>query len=171
MLVVGLALAAFAAAATLAALGAFATVVVEKRVVGPHRFVYRTLEGVGFRQVGELTEQVGDALRAAGARGIQPLDWFQPAGSEAPNEIGYAVAAEEAALLPALDPDLHQRTIPAEHAMTVRFPFVHPLSCVVGYGKVARALAAHRAAHAYADGPSYTLHAGDTILYVQPVVR
>jgi hypothetical protein len=53
----------------------------------------------------------------------------------------------------------------------VEFRIVHPLSYVVGYWKVMRALAAHRAAHGYPDGPSYTLHAGDTILYVQPVVR
>lgn len=61
--------------------------------------------------------------------------------------------------------------IPAEPALAARFPFKHPLSFVVGFLRVAPALSAYRAAHGYRDGPSYTLLEGDTILYVQPVVR
>jgi len=162
---------ASAALAAGAWLGAFARIRVEERVAGPHRFVYRTLRGTSPREVGRITDEVAAALRAAGAKPVQPLDLYYPQGSGNENEIGWTVDDTDAARVAAPGAALVQRTLPAEPAMTVRFPWQHPLSYAVGALRVIPALRAHRELHDYQDGPSYTLHEGDTILYVQPIRR
>jgi hypothetical protein len=155
----------------LAYLGAFASVEVEERATGPFRFVYRTLDGADPRRVGEITDRVGTALRAAGVTRIRPLDIYYPEGAGKPNEIGWEVAEEHAQALAALDASLLQRTIPAEPCMVARFPWKHPLSFVVGFFRVDGALRAHREAHGYQAAPAYTLNEGAAIAYIQPVVR
>jgi len=161
----------FALLAAATFLGAFTRVRVEERSVGPHHFVYRTMHGADPVQVGLITDQVGEALRAAGVTQLQPLDLYYPEGSRERNEIGFAVGEADAARAASLDASFLQRTLPAEAALTVRFPWKHPLSYVVGALRVIPALRAYRAANGYQDGPSYTLHDGDTILYVQPIRR
>lgn len=152
-------------------LGAFERVEIEEREVGPFRFVYRTMLGSDPKQVGLITDEIALALDAAGVRRRQPLDLFQPEGASAPNEIGFAVGDGDAAKLEALDASLLQRTLPAAPSLVARFPWRHPASYVVGYLKVVPTLKLHREAHDYQDGASYTLNLGDTILYVQPIVR
>jgi hypothetical protein len=71
----------------------------------------------------------------------------------------------------ALDSSLLRRTIPAAPSLVARFPWKHPVSFVVGYFRVVPSLHLHREAHGYQDGPSYTVNLGDTILYVQPIVK
>jgi hypothetical protein len=158
-------------AATLSHLGAFATIFVYERDVGPIRFVYLPVEGASFRKVGSVTKEVGRALNVAGATRIEALGLYYPEGSGKPNEIGYAVDETEFPALPKLDPKYLQREIPKTMSMTVRFPFENPLSYVMGFYRVTKLLRAHRAEHAYQDGLSYTLHGGDMILYVQPIVK
>ncbi|MBM4383532.1 MAG: hypothetical protein FJ091_09205 [Deltaproteobacteria bacterium] len=152
-------------------LGAFARIAVEEREVGPHRFVYRTMIGADPQQVGAITDEIARALDAAGITQRQPLDLFYPAGAREPNEIGWAIGDGDAAKLAALDSSLRQRTIPAAPSLVVEFPWKHPASFVVGYFKVVPALELHREAHGYQDAASYTLNLGDTILYVQPIVK
>lgn len=162
-------------AATLAALatwlGAFTSVVVEEREAGPYTFVYRTMPGAEPAQVGALTDELAQTLRAGGIAPREPLDLFYPEGSAQPSEIGFAIASEDAPRVAAHDPSLHVRELPAQPALVARFPWRHPLSFVVGFFKVVPALTAARAARGLRDGPSYTVNLGDTILYVQPIVR
>ncbi len=166
---VALLLAAIASA--LAYLGAFASVVVKEQSMGPYRFVYRGLEGADPRQVGAITDQVGAALRAAGITRIRPFDLYYPPGAGDPNEIGWEVAEEHAAALTTLDRSYLQRTLPAQPCLVARFRWKHPLSFVVGFFKVDRALKAYREARGYQAAAAYTLNEGQTILYLQPVVR
>ncbi len=168
---IALLLVAAAVMGALFQLGAFAPVRVEERAMGPHRFVYRTLQGANPRDVGAITNAVDGALRAAGAKRIQPLGFYFPEGSGRPSEIGCAVADADAAALAKLDASFLQRTLPAADAMVARFPWKHALSYALGYLKVSPMLRAHRMAHGYQDGPSYTLHEGNEIVYVQPVVE
>lgn len=130
----------------LAYLGAFASVEVEERAMGPFRFVYRTLDGADPRRVGEITEQVGNALRAAGVMRIRPFDVYYPEEASTPNEIGWEVAEEHFQALTALDLSFLQRTIPAKPCMVARFPWKHPLSFVVGLWSRRRAARAPRGA-------------------------
>jgi hypothetical protein len=159
------------ALAAAAWLGAFARLEVVEQELEPRRFVYRAMTGADPREVGRVTDQVNAALREAGVTPLAPLGVYYPAGSAQPNEIGWTVDETHAARLSGLDPSLLHRTLRREAAMTVRFPWRHPLSYVVGALRVIPALRAHREAHGYQDGPSYTLHAGDTILYAQPIRR
>ena len=152
-------------------LGVFARVAIEERDVGPYRFVYRTLHGADPRQVGRITDEIAHALDEVGIRDRQPLDLFYPEGASEPSQIGFAIGERDAEKLPALDDSLLQRTLPAARSLVARFPWKHPASFVVGYFKVAPALRRHREAHGYRDGASFTLNRGDTILYVQPIVR
>ena len=155
----------------LAYLGAFASVVVEERTMGPFHFVYRTLDGSDPRRVGEITDRVGMALRAAGVTKIRPFDIFYPEGAGKPNEIGWEVAEEHAQSLATLGSAYLQRTLPAQPCMVARFPWKHPLSFVVGFLRVDGALRAHREANGYQAAPAYTLNEGKQIAYIQPVVR
>ncbi len=157
--------------AALAYLGAFASVEVEERAMGPFRFVYRALDGADPRRVGEITEQVGNALRIAGVTRIRPFDVYYPDEASTPNEIGWEVAEEQWQALAGLDLSLLQRTIPAEPCMVARLPWKHPISFVVGFFRVDGALRAHREANGYQAAPAYTLNEGATIAYIQPVVR
>ncbi len=63
------------------------------------------------------------------------------------------------------------REIPAGLFLTVRFPWRSPLSFVAGYFKVDPALARHRAARGYLKVEALARYDGDTILYMQPVVK
>jgi hypothetical protein len=171
ILLVGLGVVVVAVLSAAAWLGAFARIQIEEREVGPHRFVYRSMTGADPQQVGRITDEIARALDAAGITQRQPLDLFYPEGASAPNEIGFEVLGEDASKLGALDASLLQRTLPAAPSLVARVPWKHPASFVVGYFKVVPALKGHREAHGYQDGPSYTVNLGDTILYVQPIVK
>jgi hypothetical protein len=171
IMTVGFGVLLVAALCAAAWLGAFARIEIEEREAGPYRFVYRTMTGADPQQVGRITDEIARALGAAGIAQRQPLDLFYPEGAAQPNEIGFAVGDADARKLAGLDATLLQRTLPAAPSLVAQFPWKHPASFVVGYFKVVPALKLHREAHAYQDGPSYTVNLGDTILYVQPIVK
>jgi hypothetical protein len=168
-LVIGTLILGGIALATANHLGAFATIFVHEREIGPIRFVYLPVEGANFWRVGRVTEQVGYALNVAGATRIDPVGVYYPPGSGRPNEIGFAVDETEWPALAQLQSKYQQRDIPRALSMTVQFPFENSLSYVMGYFRVMPLLAAHRAEHEYHDGLSYTIHGDDRILYVQPI--
>jgi hypothetical protein len=167
----GLGAALAAAVGAAAWLGAFTRIAVEERVVGPYPFVYRTMAGADPRRVGEVTDEIARALDAAGITQRQPLDLFHPERASEPNEIGFAIGVADTGKLAALDASLLQRELPAAPSLVVEFPWRHPASFVVGYFKVAPALKLYREQHGIRESPSYTVNLGDTILYVQPIVR
>jgi hypothetical protein len=61
--------------------------------------------------------------------------------------------------------------VAAQHCMVTEFPWRNPASFMVGYLKVDPALSAYRAAHGYKEVEALALNDGNTIIYMQPIVR
>ncbi len=149
-------------------LGGFESIVIAEKQAGPFRLVYREMRGTDMQQVGTITDEIAKTLTKAGFRTHQPFDVFFP--DAVPSQIGFVIAAEEEVKLAALDPSIKQRTIPAQKCMVTTFPWKRPASFIVGYMKVDPALKAYRDKHNYANGWAATLHDGDIITYIQPVI-
>ncbi len=63
------------------------------------------------------------------------------------------------------------KVIGARRYLVAQFPWRNRLSFMVGYMKVDPALARYRDAHGYKKVEAIALNDGDTIVYMQPVVR
>ncbi len=149
-------------------LGAFAPVKVEERTVGPYWVVYREMMGHDPRELGAITDDLHAMLDRAAIEGTHPFDIYDVASTE----VGFALPNPPTPAFEAsLDAQTKFREIPAQTAMTVRFPWRHPLSFVVGFFRIPPAFKAYRDAHGYAETAIYTLNDGRSTLYIEPIVR
>lgn len=159
---------ALAVLAFAAHMGAFSSVVIEEREQGPYTVVYREMGGTDMSKVGEITIALNSLLEKRGIVRRKPFDIFFPDGR---GEIGFAIEGLSIEQTAALSDQAKVRDIPAQLCMVTRFPWRNTLSFVVGYLKVDPALTNYRNTHGYLKVEAYTLDDGDTILYMQPVVR
>lgn len=157
---------ALAGAAFLAWLGAFTSVSIEERPIGPFVFVYRDLPEATPADVGRVTSELVAELAAAGVTGVKPLGVYAPDGSA---QIGVAVGegAEKVAGLP----DVRARALVAERGLVARFPWRMPLSFVVSYLRVNPAFERYREAKGYAVAPAWVLLEGDEIVNMMPIAE
>jgi len=147
-------------------LGAFATVSIEERPIGPFTFAYRELPNATPADVGRVTERLLSELSAAGASEMRPLGVYKPDGSA---QIGVAVGggAEKLKNLP----DVEMRELVSERGMVAEFPWRMPLSFVVSYLRVNPAFERYREAKGYEIAPAWVLLDGRTIVNMMPIER
>jgi hypothetical protein len=133
---------------------------------GPFTFVYRETRSAGFAEVGIITTTLDSMLLQRGISTRQPMDIFFPDGRA---EIGFAIG--NGSLLPPSDGLTHIRVIPSRTYMETTFPWKNRLSYIAGYIKVTHAFDEYRNLHAYGSAEAMTVHLGDSIEYLQPVVH
>jgi hypothetical protein len=158
-------LTAIAAAAGLAVwLGAFSSVSIEERAIGPYTFAYRELPNATPVDVARVTERLVAELSEAGATGLRPLGVYAPDGSA---EIGVAVGggAEKLAALG----DVKLRELGAARGMVANFPWRMPLSFLVSYVRVNPAFERYRESKGYELAPAWVLLDGDVIVNMMPI--
>ena len=151
-------------------MGLFSSVRILESEEGPFVFVYREMSGTDMQQVARITTELHGLLTKAGVSG-NPFDVFQPQDSGKPHEIGFVIAEPDLARVQAEDKSLGTRAIPRQLYMKAEFPFRNRFSFIAGYMKVDPALAAYRAAHGFVTAPAIARNDGETITYLQPVVR
>lgn len=156
-----------AGAGAMAWLGAFATLAVEERDMGPYPFVYVQDATTDFGRVGELTAALGERLEAAGFTARRPAQVYYPTGRGIQNQIGFVV--DRAVGPEVLGTDTFFRPLPAQRCMVVRFPYRNPASFAVGAMRVDPVLRAHRQTKNYAETSAIVILDGDHILYLQPI--
>jgi len=149
-------------------MGAFQRIAITEKDEGPFTFVYRDIAAEETHKVGEITTSLNALLESRGVAQRKPLDIFFPDGR---GEIGFAVEGASNEQLDALATQSKVREVPAQHCMVTEFPWRNPASFIVGYLKVDPALAAYRAAHGYKKVEALALNDGNTIVYMQPIVR
>jgi hypothetical protein len=150
----------------LAWLGAFATVSIEERPIGPYLFAYRELPEATPADVGRVTEEVASELAAAGATELRPLGVYAPDGSA---QIGVAVGGGREKL--DAPPGVKLRELAAERGLTASFPWRMPLSFLVSYLRVNPAFERYREAQGYGIAPAWVLLDGPTIVNMMPIVQ
>lgn len=160
VIVVALAIAAFGY------LGGFRSITIEEKQMGPYLFAYREMVGTDFSKVSEITTALDAELRSKGVTTLQPFDLFNPEGG---GEIGFAVSESEAEQL--LNSSIRIKTIPMQQCMVATFPWKNPMSYMIGFMKVDPALEAYRKTNGYRKTWAATRHNGDTITYLQPIVK
>lgn len=163
---VGLAILALAAAVLgfVAWLGAFSTVTIVERPIGPYTFAYRELPNANPADVGRVTEQLVAELSAAGATGLLPLGVYKPDGSA---QIGVAVGAGDDKI--AKLGDVKLRKLAADRGMVAEFPWRTPLSFVVSYVRVNPAFERYRAEKGYEIEAAWVLLDGGKIVNMMPI--
>jgi hypothetical protein len=161
-----LALGVAAAAAFLAWLGAFTSVSIEERPVGPFVFAYRDLADATPGDVGRVTAEVAAELAVRGITDVKPLGVYAPDGSA---QIGVAVGAGREKLAGARD--VKVRELAAERGLVADFPWRMPLSFLVSYLRVNPAFERYREAKGYAIAPAWVLLDGPTIVNMMPVTE
>jgi hypothetical protein len=149
-------------------MGVFQSIVIEEQDHGPFTFVYQEMTGNNMKQVGEITTKLDKLLREHGNTYRKPLDVFFPDNKA---EIGYAVENSSPDQLIALSEQTKVREIPVQHYMVSHFPWRNKISFIVGYMKIDPALKKYRSEHNYKTVEAYALNNGDTIVYMQPVVK
>ncbi len=164
LVVLGLPVAA--GAGFLAWLGAFSSVSIEERPIGPYVFAYRELPEATPGDVGRVTEQVAFELAAAGVTELKPLGVYAPDGSA---QIGVAVGAGREKLADVHD--LKLRELGASRGLVADFPWRTPLSFLVSYLRVNPAFERYREARGYEIAPAWVLRDGETIVNMMPVME
>lgn len=154
-------------AAAMAWLGAFATLQVEERDMGPYLFVYVQDATGDFGRVGELTAALGKRLETAGFTARRPAQIYYPAGRGIQNQIGFVVDRPVGPEV--LGSDTFFRPLPVQRCMVVRFPYRNSASFAVGASRVDPLLRAHREAKNYAETSAIVILDGERILYLQPI--
>ena len=162
--VVGALLAAIAAG--LGWLGAFSSVDVVEREMGPYEFVYVAEASTDPARIGELTHALDERLEAAGVTGRKPAQEYYPPARGIPNQVGLIVDKLGGFML---GTETFYRAIPVQRYMVVTFPFRNPLSFAVGAMRVLPAFQAHRQQQKYAETSSMVILDGDRILYLEPI--
>lgn len=149
-------------------LGAFRTVVIGERLQGPSTLVYREMTGNNMKTVGDITTALAGVLDGAGITQRKPMDVFYPDGRA---EIGFEVEGAAAPKLAALGDGIKSRDLPVQRYMYTIFPWKNPASFMVGFFKVDKALAEYRKAKGYKKVEAMTINEGNTIVYLQPIVK
>lgn len=149
-------------------MGVFQSIVIEEQDQGPFTLVYQEMRGNDMKQVGEITTKLDKILREHGITYRKPLDVFFPDNKA---EIGFAVENASPDQLIALGAQTKVREIPVQHYMVSHFPWRNKMSFIAGYMKVDPALKKYRSEHNYKTVEAYALNNGDTIEYMQPVVK
>ena len=147
-------------------LGGFRSITIEEKQMGPFHFAYREMVGTDFSKISEITTALDAELRDKGVTTLHPFDLFNPEGG---GEIGFVVSESEAEQL--LNSSIRIKTIPMQQCMVATFPWKNPMSYMVGFMKVDPALEAHRKKNGYRKTWAATRHDGDTITYLQPIVK
>lgn len=155
-------------------LGAFRSVAVERRSVGPFALVYAEQRG-HYRQTGGTVDGVMAALREAG---IQPGRGFgifydDPAKvkeAELRSEAGAVVDAADVRRLGGLRKRFKVRTFAKQDCLVAAFPMRHSLSMLLGVMKAYPKLASAAKEHGVTPTRSLELYdPGRSIEYVMPV--
>ena len=149
-------------------MGAFHRVAITEEDRGPFMLVYRQMAAGRMSDAGAITTDLDTLLESHGFGARKPLDVFFPDGR---GEIGFAVDGVSGDQLSALSADASIKVIGAQRYLVALFPWRNRLSFMVGYMKVDPALARYRDAHGYKKVEAIALNDGDTIVYMQPVVR
>jgi hypothetical protein len=159
-----------AAVAAVAAIymGAFHSIAITEENRGPFTLVYRDMAAGRMSDVGDITTALDGVLESRGIAQRKPLDVFFPDGR---GEIGFAVEGVSGEQLGALRDAASVKVIGAQRYLVANFPWRNRLSFLVGFMKVDPALARYRDAHGYKKVEAIALNDGDTIVYLQPVVR
>ena len=159
-----LALLVAAGVALAAWLGAFATVSIEERPIGPYVFAYRELAEATPSDVGRVTEEVARELAAAGASELRPLGVYAPDGSA---QIGVAVGAGRERVEGLRG--VRVRELSADRGLAAEFPWRMPLSFLVSYLRVNPAFERVREERGYGIAPAWVLLDGATIVNMMPI--
>ena len=149
-------------------MGAFQRVAITEEDRGPFMLVYREMAAGRMRDVGAITTDLDTLLESHGFGARKPLDVFFPDGH---GEIGFAVDGVSGDQLGALGEVASVKVIGARRYLVALFPWRNRLSFTVGYMKVDPALTKYRDAHGYKKVEAIALNDGDTIVYMQPIVR
>jgi multidrug efflux pump subunit AcrB len=149
-------------------MGVFQSIVIEEQDQGPFTLVYQEMTGNDMKQVGEITTKLDKLLTEHGITHRKPLDVFFPDNKA---EIGFAVENSSPSQLIALGEQTKVREIPVQRYMVSHFPCHNKMSFIVGYMKVEPALKKYRSEHNNKTVEAYALNNGDTIDYMQPVVK
>ncbi len=149
-------------------LGAFTHISVQEQAEGPFILLYQESSSSSMKEVGMITSQLDKLLTKQGLSQRQPLDVFYPDGHA---EIGFAVNSISVEQLSTISLQAKLKQIPVQKCMVVNFPWRNKLSFVVGYFKVNAALNSYRKSHGYQKTEAYVLNKGNTIVYMQPVVK
>ncbi len=152
-------------------MGAFIGVAISEQKMGPYYFVYREMTGTDFSQVGKITTEINDRLKAGGFQSAKPFDVFYPEGSGTSNEIGFIIPEDQAALISKLGNEVKSKTIPEQDYMVTEFPYRNPMSFFFGYLKVDPALKKHREEFGYKKVQAISINEGERITYLQPIVK
>jgi hypothetical protein len=165
LVIVGIAVVAVIAAFYM---GAFQRIAIIEEDRGPFTLVYRDMAAGRMSDVGEITTALDTVLESHGIGGRKPLDVFFPDGR---GQIGFSVEGVSGDQLGALGDAASVKVIGAQRYLVTQFPWRNRLSFMLGYMKVDPALARYRDAHGYKKVEAIALNDGDTIVYMQPVVR
>ena len=149
-------------------LGAFQTVTIGERLQGPTTLVYREMTGNNMKTVGDITTGLATVLDGAGITARKPMDVFYPDGRA---EIGFEVDNAAQSKLAALGEGIKVRELPVQRYMYTIFPWKNPASFMVGFFKVDKALGEYRKSHGYKQVEAMTINEGNTIVYLQPIVK
>ncbi len=149
-------------------MGAFHRVEITEENRGPYTLVYRDVAADRMGDVGEVTTALDTVLETHGFGDRKPLDVFFPDGR---GQIGFSVEGVSGDQLGALGDAASVKVIGAQRYLVTHFPWRNRLSFMLGYMKVDPALTAYRDAHGYKKVEAIALNDGDTIVYMQPVVR
>ena len=165
LVIVGIAVVAVLAAFYM---GAFQSIAITEENRGPFTLVYRDMAAGRMSDVGEITTALDTVLESRGIDARKPLDVFFPDGR---GQIGFSVEGVSGDQLGALGDAASVKVIGAQRYLVTQFPWRNRLSFMLGYMKVDPALARYRDTHGYKKVEAIALNDGDTIVYLQPVVR
>lgn len=153
-------------------LGAFRSINVEEKTMGPYYLVYKEMEGGNFSQVDRITTELASLLQNKGITNAKPFDVFYPEfQDQRKDEIGFIVSESDFSAVADLDHEVKTRMIHAQRCMMSEFPWKNPLSFFVGYLRIDPAFEKHREQKGYKKVEAFTLNDGDTIIYIQPIMR
>jgi len=169
ILVAALGLLLAASGGAFAWMGVFTGVTVEERDAGPYPFVYVQEASADPDRIGELTEELGQRLEAAGYANRRPAQIFYPTGRGIQNQIGFVV--DRPVSLDVLGATTFFRPIPVERYMAARFPYRNPMSFTIGAPKAEAALRDYRKARGYGETAVMAILEGDFILYLQRIEK
>jgi len=171
-LLVLIVLAALLIAGYLWFLGAFDSVVVDERAMGPYTLVYQEHDG-SFNDVGPVFDEVYQKLSADGVDTILGMGLYygNPAvveESELRSEVGSLIDEVQAMMI---DRDAYAvKDIKQAQYIVVSLPFKNSLSYLIGVMKAYPAMEAYRLEHGIAESEySIELYLPDRTYYMMPV--
>lgn len=149
-------------------MGAFMSVHIHEKSIGPFHLVYKEMVGTDFKKVGQITTDLDSMLKRVGLSGYYPLDIYFP--DTQPNQIGFMVQDSSVSGVLASDSTIRYRLIPLQLSMVTEFPYRNPMSFFLGYMKIDKSLSEHRHHKKYKKTEAGTINYGDTIVYFQPII-